>query len=74
MGDVVGRAEVIIWPSSQWGTLPVPNTFKQVGLQALGAPGGTPAAALALALPVTIMRRRRKLRQPARRTRAKNSA
>jgi signal peptidase I len=69
VGDVVGRADLIIWPMSQWGTLPVPNTFKQVGLSALAAPGGTPAAALALALPVAGLRRRRKLRKPTRRTR-----
>ena len=68
VGDVVGRADLIIWPTSQWGTLPIPGTFKQVGLSALGAPGGTPVAALAVALPVTGLRRRRKLRKLARRT------
>lgn len=68
VSDVVGRADLIIWPMSQWGTLPVPGTFKQTGLSALAAPGGTPAAALALALPVTGLRRRRKLRNLARRT------
>jgi signal peptidase I len=74
VSDVVGRADVIIWPTSQWGTLPVPDTFKQVGLQALGAPGGTPAAALALALPVTLVRRRRKVRKPTRRSSPKSGA
>ena len=68
VSDVVGRADLIIWPTSQWGTLPIPSTFKQVGLSALGAPGGTPVAALAVALPVTGLRRRRKLRKLARRT------
>ena len=74
VGDVVGRADLIIWPTSQWGTLPIPNTFKQVGLSALAAPGGTPVAALALALPVTGLRRRRKLRKLARRRAAADSA
>ncbi|MBS2962824.1 signal peptidase I [Actinocrinis puniceicyclus] len=63
---VVGRADVIIWPISHWGTLPVPNTFKQTGLSALSAPGGIPAAATVGALPVALLRRRRKLRKLAR--------
>lgn len=63
---VVGRADVIIWPISHWGTLPVPNTFKQTGLSALSAPGGVPAVAMVGALPVTLLRRRRKLRKLAR--------
>ena len=63
---VVGRADVIIWPISHWGTLPVPNTFKQTGLSVLSAPGGTPAVAAVGALPVTLLRRRRKLRKLAR--------
>jgi signal peptidase I len=60
---VVGRAEVIIWPISHWATLPVPNTFKQTGLSTLSAPGGIPIAATVGALPVTMLRRRRKLRK-----------
>lgn len=63
---VVGRADLIIWPLGHWGTLPVPNTFKQTGLSALAAPGGIPAAATVGALPVTLLRRRRKLRKMAR--------
>lgn len=55
---VVGRADLIIWPPSHWGTLPVPNTFKQAGLSALSTPGGIPAAAMVGALPVTLLRRR----------------
>ena len=62
VGDVVGRADFIVWPASQWRFLSVPATFSQAGLAALSAPGGPPVAALALALPVTAMRRRRKLR------------
>ena len=60
VGDVVGKADVVIWPASQWATLPVPATFRQAGLNALSAPGGTPIAALAVALPVAAVRRRRK--------------
>jgi len=70
---VVGRAEVVIWPISHWGTLPVPNTFKQTGLSALSAPGGIPVAATVGALPVTLLRRRRKLRKLATGTRAASS-
>lgn len=66
---VVGRAEVVIWPIGHWGTLPVPNTFKQTGLSALSAPGGIPIAATVGALPVTLLRRRRKLRKLALRNR-----
>jgi signal peptidase I len=63
---VVGRADVIVWPVSQWATLPVPNTFKQAGLSALsalGAPGAVPATALGGAVPVMLLRRKRKLRK-----------
>jgi len=55
---VVGRADLIIWPPSHWGTLPVPNTFKQVGLSALSTPGAIPTAAVIGAFPVTLLRRR----------------
>jgi signal peptidase I len=62
VSDVVGRAEVIVWPVSQWGALSVPATFHQAGLAALSVPGGAPAAALAVALPAAALRRRRKPR------------
>jgi signal peptidase I len=32
VSDVIGRAFVVIWPASQWKTLPIPATFKQPGL------------------------------------------
>jgi signal peptidase I len=63
VSDVVGRADVIIWPASQWATLPIPNTFKQAGIGALNTPGGVPAAAALLAVPPTLLRRRFKLRK-----------
>jgi signal peptidase I len=31
-GDVIGRAFVVIWPASDWRTLPIPSAFKQAGL------------------------------------------
>ena len=65
VSDVVGKADLIIWPISQWRTLSVPATFRQAGLAALSVPGGTPIAALSLALPVTILRRRRRRKAPA---------
>jgi signal peptidase I len=58
VSSVVGRADLIIWPPSHWGTLPVPSTFKQVGLSALSAPGAIPTAAVIGAFPVTLLRRR----------------
>jgi signal peptidase I len=32
VSDVIGRAFVVIWPASDWKTLPIPSTFSQVGL------------------------------------------
>ncbi|UWP87369.1 signal peptidase I [Dactylosporangium fulvum] len=39
--NVIGRAFVILWPSSRWGWLPVPDTFKNVPKSAAG-PAGPP--------------------------------
>ena len=38
VSDVIGRAFVRVWPPSRWGMLPVPKTFQQSGLTALGVP------------------------------------
>ena len=62
VGNVVGVAVMKVWPPSHFGTLPVPSTFKQK-FQALSAPGAVPVAAFALAVPITVVRRRRKLRK-----------
>jgi signal peptidase I len=35
--DVVGRAFVVIWPVSDWSSLPIPSTFTQVGLDVVGS-------------------------------------
>jgi signal peptidase I len=41
--NVIGRAFVILWPSSRWGWLPVPKTFESVPKPtALGPPGPVP--------------------------------
>jgi signal peptidase I len=59
---VVGIAVLKVWPPDHFGTLPVPSTFKQ-SFRALAAPGAVPLTAFALAVPVTVVRRRRKLRK-----------
>ncbi|MGW4562601.1 signal peptidase I [Streptomyces sp. NPDC004561] len=61
---VVGRAIVKAWPINRWGTLPVPDTFDQSGLnqQSSAASSLTVApegAAVAAVLPVAVWRRRR---------------
>ncbi|MDX2594970.1 signal peptidase I [Streptomyces sp. WI03-4A] len=61
---VVGRAIVKAWPINRWGTLPVPDTFDQPGLNHQSsaaaslsvAPEGVAVAAV---LPVALWRRRR---------------
>jgi signal peptidase I len=62
VGNVVGIAVLKVWPPDHFGTLPVPSTFKQ-SFRALAAPGAVPVAAFALAVPVTVVRRRRKVRE-----------
>jgi signal peptidase I len=71
VSDVIGRAFVVIWPTSDWSTLGVPSTFHQPGLAAaegfvagrplLGGVIGTVPIGLALA-----WRRRRHARRYAR--------
>lgn len=64
VNDVVGRAIVKAWPINHWGTLPVPDTFDQAGINQQSsasaaltvAPQGV---ALAAVLPVVVWRRRR---------------
>jgi signal peptidase I len=60
VGNVVGRADIVVWPISHWKTLPIPNTFKQVGLSALGVPGAIPGVALAGTVPLALGRRKRR--------------
>jgi signal peptidase I len=68
VNDVIGRAFVVIWPVSDWKTLPVPSTFKQVGLAASQLPGAPLFAGMALVTPVALVRSRRR-----RRSRAKSA-
>ncbi|MEV5338036.1 signal peptidase I [Streptomyces sp. NPDC052676] len=61
---VVGRAIVKAWPVTRWGTLPVPDTFDQPGLNDKASPAAAlPAAphvlALAGVVPVALWRRKR---------------
>lgn len=62
VGNVVGIAVLKVWPPSHFGTLPVPSDFK-TSFQALATPGAVPVAAVAVAMPITVVRRRRKLRK-----------
>ncbi|MGW1624367.1 signal peptidase I [Streptomyces sp. NPDC002172] len=62
--DVVGRAIVKAWPINRWGTLPIPDTFDQGGIntQSSAAASLTVApqgVAVAAVLPVAVWRRRR---------------
>ncbi|MFI6480162.1 signal peptidase I [Nonomuraea sp. NPDC050663] len=54
---VVGRAFVIVWPFSRATVLPIPETFAQPALQAMG--GAIPLlAGFAGAVPLVLLRRR----------------
>ncbi|BDH07530.1 signal peptidase I [Streptomyces seoulensis] len=68
--DVVGRAIVKAWPINRWGTLPIPDTFDQPGLDkqssaAASLPYAPGAAAVAGVLPVAVWRRRKGTRPAA---------
>ncbi|KUL26136.1 signal peptidase I [Streptomyces regalis] len=60
---VVGRAIVKAWPINRWGTLPVPDTFDQPGLDeqasaAAALPYAPQTVAFAGVVPVVVWRRR----------------
>jgi signal peptidase I len=70
---VIGRAFVIIWPISRWRILPIPATFEQPKLSAAAASSAPPrlepsspalplALGFAVAVPVTWLQRRTRLR------------
>jgi signal peptidase I len=60
VSDVIGRAFLVIWPTADWKTLPVPSTFKQPGLKA-GGSDALPVAAGGIGVaPIAVLRRRRK--------------
>jgi signal peptidase I len=57
---VVGRAFVVIWPTSRWGTLPIPATFQQPALHAAAAATSVPGLfGGSVAAGVLVWRRRR---------------
>jgi signal peptidase I len=66
VSDVVGRAFVVIWPASNWRTLPIPATFDQAGLAVASSDLALVIAALvilvvvALGLFAVVRRRRRR--------------
>jgi signal peptidase I len=57
---VIGRAFVIVWPFDHAGTLPIPKTFDQPGVNAALAPSVPFALGLVGAVPITLLRRRRR--------------
>ena len=57
-GDVIGKAVLIAWPPSRWRTLGTPSTFKQAAA-ATAAPAPL-AGAAAFAVPLFVLRRRRR--------------
>jgi signal peptidase I len=63
--DVIGRAFVVIWPISDWKTLPVPSTFKQAGLSAASSPATPLVAGSALVAPVAVIRLRHRKKRAA---------
>ncbi|HVT65329.1 MAG TPA: signal peptidase I [Mycobacteriales bacterium] len=60
--DVIGRAFIVIWPVSDWKTLPVPSTFKQVGLAASNLPGAPLLGGAVLVAPIAMLRSRKRRR------------
>jgi signal peptidase I len=61
--DVIGRAFVVIWPISDWKTLPIPSTFKQAGLAAAGSPVTPMLGGAVLVMPLALLGRRRHRRR-----------
>lgn len=62
--EVVGRAIVKAWPINRWGTLPIPDTFDQPGLDEQSSASASltvapQGVALVAVLPVAMWRRRR---------------
>ena len=63
VGNVVGIAVLKVWPPSHFGTLPVPSTFKKSFQAVSSSPGAVPLAAFAMAVPIRVVHRRRKLKK-----------
>jgi len=62
---VVGRAFVVVWPLDRWKTLPIPGTFNQPGLASALLPATPLALGFVGAVPIAVLRRRRRLRKAA---------
>ena len=73
--DVIGRAFVVVWPPSDWKTLPVPGTFHQKGLAAaaLEMTSDPLVAGFVGAVPLTLLRRRAAYRRRVRRWRRQSA-
>jgi signal peptidase I len=63
VSDVIGRAFVVIWPVSDWKTLPIPSTFAQAGLTASSSPAFPVVTGALAVLPVAAVRGRRRRRR-----------
>jgi signal peptidase I len=70
--DVIGRAFVVIWPTSDWRTLPIPSTFSQL-VSGSSGPGATlvlvalfVVIVVGIIFYVVVRRRRRSATYPAR--------
>lgn len=62
VGQVIGRAFVIVWPFNRFSSIDIPATFAQPGLQALGE--SVPlVAGFGLAVPLVLVRRRLRRRR-----------
>ena len=66
---VIGRAFVVVWPVNRLSVLPIPATFQQKAFAA-AAPAAPLVLGVAGALPVTLLRRRIRIRTRGRRAAA----
>jgi signal peptidase I len=64
-GKIIGRAFVVVWPPSRMKGLRVPGSIEKAGVpkrSALGVAESPPALGLVGAVPITLVRRRRRRR------------
>jgi signal peptidase I len=63
--EVIGRAFMIVWPADRWRILGIPSTFLQRGIVASAAAGPVLplASGFAVAVPLTWLRRRLRVRR-----------
>ena len=65
VGNVIGKAFLVVWPPSDWKTLSVPKTFHQTGLAAAAVNPLT--LGFVGAVPITLVRRSVRRRRSRRR-------